>query len=869
MKYFTIAAIILTVAIHAVSAQPEFEDGRRSAGLRSAKLADPTHIELMFGSGLSQWSLAKHAEWIQVVSPTDAAFQRGVPVTSVTFGTAEPDGTTPAGWSGPRFTQTPATVVLPADQPMKPGQAYFIRVNGPQSLANNLAAQWITGTAAPTGEDRSPRYGLRQARIVTPTLIQLAIGPGIDLTRLADPSGIAVTSPDDPAFTSPVQPKRIGRRSTLDFYLPNGWPWRHFDNHLVFIELPIPMKPGRQYRIDLAAKAGAAVVCGETTATVTLNDRISLNPAIKVNQIGYLPDATKYAYLGLWLGNMGACDLSGVTTAFEVRDARSHAVVLTGAPTLRRRATFRLVDGKQVPVTPPRAGTKAEGPETVYKQDLSYEDVWQVDLSALRTPGHYYLALPGVGRSYEFSVAADVYAVPFATVMSGLYHQRCGIELGAPCSQIWRAACHRGTTEYSTATLDTAKDIRSLATFATDGKKHDLFGGHHDAGDWNPRAHLDVAKGLLLAWELNPTAFSDGQLNIPEKSNGIPDILDEARWALDLWSRLQDPDGGVHEYVESEGDPRDGDAPETDTLREFAYAPTARGSYAFAAVSAQAAMAWKTAGQGKEADGFLARSRKAWDWAEAHDGAAAADQRAEAAAALFRATGETVFDTAFRAASVLAQTPSADLSQYGKYDQLYASFHYLRAAKADPVLKATLAAAFERTFADWKRAAETTTYRHMRSPYAPSSWGTGGLPVWPEVPAMTSVVATDPAVRTAARDWLRFTDDFSLGCHPMNLVFTVGLGQRYVTSAFSHLMRTTPPGLIPGLISNGPGGHFNAGEAPGQSMAKWPAQSLYPPGPWPVLYMYGEDTAPGMNEGIVANQVKVALAYALFLPPHP
>ncbi|MEI7880998.1 MAG: glycoside hydrolase family 9 protein [bacterium] len=868
MKAYAVAAAILACTTVATPGQSEFEDGRRSAGLRSARLAGPGSIEIVFGAGFCSANLAKHPEWIQVVSPTDVDFQRGVPAAAVTFGASEPDGTYPNGWTGPRFIHTPATVTLPAGKAIRPNQTYFIRVNAPQALAENLAAQWITGTAAPVGDDRAPRYGLRQARIVTPTLIQLTVGPGLDLKRLADPTCIAVTSSDDPAFAKPVAPKHIGRRSTLDFYRPDAWPWHHFDNHLLFIELPTAMKPGKSYRVDLAAKTGAALVCGDTAASVLLDDRVSINPAVKVNQIGYLPDATKYAYIGLWLGDRGACDLSPYTATFEVRHARSHAVMLTGTPTLRRRATFRLVDGQRVPCVTSRPSSKVEGPETVYKQDLSYEDVWQIDLSALHAPGDYYLAIPGVGRSYAFRVAADVYTVPFATVMSGLLHQRCGLAFEPSWSPIWRAPCHRGQTEYSTATLETAKDIHGLAKFATDGKKHDLYGGHHDAGDWNPRSHLDVARVLLLAWELNPSAFYDGQLTLPEPGNGIPDILDEARWELDLWCRLQAPDGGVHEYIESEGDPREGDAAETDGLREFAYAPTASGSYAFAAVAAQAAMAWKAVGRTDDAAVFLARSRKAWNWAEMHGGTGAADLRAEAAAALFRATGAPLFDTAFRTSSVMVRSPSGELKEYGKYDQIYASFHYLRAAKADPAVQAMLANAFERTFTAWRRAAETTTYRHMRSPYAPSTWGTGGLPVWAELPAMTWAVSNDEAIRSAARDWLLFTDDFSLGCHPLNLVFTVGLGQRYITSAFHHLMRTTPSGLIPGLISNGPGGRFSAGEAPGRSMGNWPAQSLYPPGQWPALYMYAEDASPGMNEGIVANQVKVALAYSLFLPPH-
>ena len=82
-----------------------------------------------------------------------------------------------------------------------------------------------------------------------------------------------------------------------------------------------------------------------------------------------------------------------------------------------------------------------------------------------------------------------------------------------------------------------------------------IFGGHHDAGDYNPRAHIEVAQALMDAYEIAPRKFSDGQLNIPEKANSVPDILDEADWALRLWFGLQDSDGGVHNGTESNGDP--------------------------------------------------------------------------------------------------------------------------------------------------------------------------------------------------------------------------------------------------------------------------------------------------------------------------
>src|SRR5207253_9336003 len=38
-------------------------------------------------------------------------------------------------------------------------------------------------------------------------------------------------------------------------------------------------------------------------------------------------------------------------------------------------------------------------------------------------------------------------------------------------------------------------------------------------------------------------AFADGTLDIPERKNGVPDILDEARWELEFMLRMQVPEG--------------------------------------------------------------------------------------------------------------------------------------------------------------------------------------------------------------------------------------------------------------------------------------------------------------------------------------
>lgn len=40
-------------------------------------------------------------------------------------------------------------------------------------------------------------------------------------------------------------------------------------------------------------------------------------------------------------------------------------------------------------------------------------------------------------------------------------------------------------------------------------------------------------------FEMFPAKFSDGQLNLPESGNGIPDVLDEAAVQVDVFRKTQ------------------------------------------------------------------------------------------------------------------------------------------------------------------------------------------------------------------------------------------------------------------------------------------------------------------------------------------
>ena len=80
-----------------------------------------------------------------------------------------------------------------------------------------------------------------------------------------------------------------------------------------------------------------------------------------------------------------------------------------------------------------------------------------------------------------------------------------------------------------------------------------MRGGWYDAGDHGKY----VVNGGIATYQLLNTfertktaataaggaALGDGTLRVPERGNGVPDILDEARWELEFLLRMQVPAG--------------------------------------------------------------------------------------------------------------------------------------------------------------------------------------------------------------------------------------------------------------------------------------------------------------------------------------
>lgn len=176
----------------------------------------------------------------------------------------------------------------------------------------------------------------------------------------------------------------------------------------------------------------------------------------------------------------------------------------------------------------------------------SKDQVWQVDFSALKTPGRYRI-VDGEHRSDPFSIGDDVYSRALVAGLKHFYFQRTRTALVEPYAT-WEG------TSFTRKGISHAHDDVGWDLNDYPDKKHrfELQGGWHDAGNYDMYvpSTAPTVQALLLAYELAPRRFGDGDLTIPESGNGTPDILDEARWGIDWLLSMQEK-GGAFRHREA------------------------------------------------------------------------------------------------------------------------------------------------------------------------------------------------------------------------------------------------------------------------------------------------------------------------------
>lgn len=595
--------------------------------------------------------------------------------------------------------------------------------------------------------------GVRRVELIRPDLIAVTIdaavagGAGLadaKAAALQKVGAFAITSDTDAAYTTSKSPLKVARQS-YEYW--NGdvgaFPQNQLYWHTYYLFLPSALKSGHTYVttvMGLPADVGAQL-------SFAYDEQRTITPALKVNQVAYASLAERrYAYLGWWAGDAGKVDFADLRK-FVVIDETSNRPVLEGALTLRA------ADDK-----------------------LSGEQVQELDLSPLK-PGRYHVLVQGLARSDSFSVGGDGIRELYRETNRAFFHQRCGQELGAPYSDFVKPACH--TQVYESGHLVGAADYTPLPGEAV----RSFRGGYHDAADFDVFTyHLRATAQVLTAFAFAPAKFKDGDLNIPESGNGIPDVLDEAEWALLGYRETQQADGGVPLGRGNDEDAvRDWERAHDGKRPPFGlFPPQSTSCTEYAAVAAQYARLIRPYDAAK-ADGYVLSARRAFAWAEAHPDTGGLEGGSDlfmawAAAELYGTTGDEAFHATFK------RLYQADALKniHWKLQRIapICLWAYIdcRQPGVDPAIRQALRAELiERADAIVKET-DLPTYRVGRGPADNGNgWGNlNGGGHWADPCLRAYILTSDRKYLTAAC----LNADFQLGANPLSKTFITGLGAR-------------------------------------------------------------------------------------------
>jgi endoglucanase len=262
--------------------------------------------------------------------------------------------------------------------------------------------------------------------------------------------------------------------------------------------------------------------------------------------------------------------------------------------------------------------------EIVYKGNLSApridissnDTVRQADFSAVTTPGTYMVAVDGIGSSYNFKIADNVYNIPFIHTLRSFTLARSNTAINDPITGLTNAAGHE---KYKTAKVFFTDEVSTI------GQILDVSGGWYDAGDFGkyiPTGGVTVAN-ILLAYEAQPEKFNKGQMFFPESlstvdtASNMPDVLVEMKVELDWMLKMQRPDGGVYLKTSGRYWPELKTKPVEDVQNRYIYGLSTYGTAIFGATTAMAARIYEQYDP-QYAAALLTSAQKAFAFLESH-----------------------------------------------------------------------------------------------------------------------------------------------------------------------------------------------------------------------------------------------------------
>ena len=304
-------------------------------------------------------------------------------------------------------------------------------------------------------------------------------------------------------------------------------------------------------------------------------------PPLRVNQLGYLPGSPKLATL---------VSSSDAPQSWELVN-QGGEVVGTGS-------------------------SQVLGPDRA-----SGDGLHLIDFSQVEATGAGFRLRVGEAQSHPFSIEKGLYRELKYDALAYFYHNRSGIPIEMPFAGDARWARPAGhLSDKSVPCAPAAKCDYAL----------DVSKGWYDAGDHGKY----VVNGGISVWTLlslyerashlgaSAKDFGDGKLRIPERSNGVPDLLDEVRWQLEFMLGMQVPKGKalagmVHHKMHDERWTALPLPPHEDKEKRYLQPVSTAATLNLAAVAAQAARIYREHDKAF-ADRCLTAARAAYAAAKKH-----------------------------------------------------------------------------------------------------------------------------------------------------------------------------------------------------------------------------------------------------------
>ncbi len=514
-------------------------------------------------------------------------------------------------------------------------------------------------------------------------------------------------------------------------------------------------------------------------------------PNVLVNQVGYLPGLAKIA------------------------------IVKTDSPT---PILWSLVDSSHRIV--------ATGKTEVHGADPASGDlVHAAVFSTFRQPGKGYALETDAGTSHPFAIEPDVYRKLKYDALAYFYQTRAGtpIEMPYAVDPRWtHPAGHPG--DKNVACAPDAGCNYSL----------DVSGGWYDAGDHGKY----VVNGGITVWTLlnlyersqafgdKAVDFGDGKMNIPENHNGVPDLLDEARWELEFLMRMQVPEGKplagmAHHKIHDQDWTALGTSPDKDTVPRFLRPVSTAATLNLAAVTAQCARIWKPV-DSTFSRRCLQASVRAWNAATAHPGMliTSADQKGGgayddnhvddefywAAAELYVTTSEDAYKRFIDASAYRATVP-ATMDDNQTTSQMWGETEALGTISLAVVPNGWPARDRDAARTAIIKAADSflavDKVSGYRVPFRPGKgglhWGSNALPLNNGIElGLAFDLTKDPKYLDGAVDILSYI----LGRNPLDQSYVTGYGARPLQNPhhrhWAHQANPNFPFAPPGIVSGGP-----------------------------------------------------------------